>query len=320
MIHFLVTIDTEEEREWGAEYNDHSQYTVRNIQFLEPLQKLFDRHGVKATYLIDYPVAADQKAMQILSDFRKNRQAEIGLHLHPWVNPPYEEERTLANTFPANLPPELQLKKLKILSDLISQTLGEQPLSYRAGRYGFNESSVPVLEELGVLVDSSVVPFRKGKQPFEPSFGYLASIEPYRLNRGNIKEKGDSSVLEVPVTVGFNKKLPQWLAKNYIDLPNIGLRRLLKKFWGLDLYWLRPSYANLNQMIELSEHLIRSGVSFLNMMFHSNELMPGGSKYCKTQDDVDRYLKRLDDYFTYLNANHSVRYVQLREMYQIYSG
>ncbi|MCD6375024.1 MAG: hypothetical protein J7L94_05815 [Caldisericaceae bacterium] len=318
MIYFLVTIDTEEEREWGTAYNDHTHYTVENIKFLRPLQELFDRHGVKATYLIDYPVAANKTAMKILMDFQQNHLAEIGLHLHPWVNPPYEEERTVANSFPMNLPPELQFKKLKLLSDLIANQVGEKPLTYRAGRYGFNESSVPVLEEIGVTVDSSVVPFRLAKKPFEPNFGYLNSIEPYRLNRNNVRQAGNSPILEVPLTVHFNKKVPQFLAKRYIYLPNVGLRRLLKKAFDIDLYWLRPSYSTLKQMIQLSDNLINSGVTFLNMMFHSNELMPGGSKYCLTQDDVDQYLKRLDDYFSYLNQQYKIQYMQLREMNQLY--
>lgn len=319
MIYFLVTIDTEEEREWGADYLDHTHYTVKNISFLPALQEVFDRHGVKATYLIDYPVAINQEAMRILRRFQDDHQAEIGLHLHPWVNPPYEEERTIENTFPGNLPPDLQRKKLRILSDAISQATGRQPKTYRAGRYGFNESSIPVLKEIGVTVDTSVVPFRRGKQPFEPDFGYLESIEPYYLNDRNVRQAGTTNILEVPVTVGFSKPVPRWLAKHYIDLPNIGLRRVLKKFFDVDLYWLRPSYANLQQMIQLSDSIIRSGIGFLNMMFHSNELMPGGSKYCKTQSDVDHYLHRLNAYFSYLNKHYDIRFVQLQEMAKLYS-
>ena len=319
MVHFLVTIDTEEEREWGTDYKDHSHYTVKNIQFLKPLQDLFDRHGVKATYLIDYPVSIDKTAMEILTEYWRYHQAEIGLHLHPWVNPPYEEDRNEIYTYPMNLPPELQFKKLKLLHDLVAEQLGEKPLSYRAGRYGFNESSIPVLEELGIVVDTSVVPFRLAKRRFEPSFGYLKSIEPYWLNKNHILQKGGSSILEVPVTVHFNRKVPKFLERSYIHMPNIGMRRFLKKLFDVDIYWLRPSYANLHQMIQLSEHLIKSGVSFLNMMFHSNELMPGGSKYCKTQEDVDRYLQRLDDYFTYMCQHHSLNFVVLKDMVSFYS-
>ena len=314
-VKFLVTIDTEEEREWDSDYLDHTHYTVNNISFLIPLQEIFDKYGVKATYLIDYPVAVDVKASGILKEFQDNHQAEIAMHLHPWVNPPYEEERTVANSFPSNLPPELQFKKMKRLTEVISDAVGQRPVTYRAGRYGFNESSVNVLEELGYLVDTSVVPYREGKKDYEPSFGWLSDTEPYFLNPDNIKTAGDSKLLEVPLTVGFSKKVPQILAKNYTGLPNIGLRRILKKVLNIDLYWLRPSYADLQQMIQLSEAQIVGGATYLNMMFHSNELMPGGSKYNISQEAVERYLKQLDDYFSYLTSNHSIQFLCLKEMY-----
>ena len=314
-VKFLVTIDTEEEREWDSDYLDHTRYTVKNISFLQPLQEIFDKYGVKATYLIDYPVAIDAQAASILKEFQNNHRAEIGMHLHPWVNPPYKEERTVANSFPANLPPELQYEKMKLLTEVISDAMGERPLTYRAGRYGFNESSVQVLEELGYLVDTSVVPFRERKKSFEPSFGWLPNTEPYFINPQNIKQAGKSKLLEVPLTVGFSKNVPQIFEKNYTGLPNIGLRRILKRVLDIDLYWLRPSYANLRQMIQLSEARIAGGTTYLNMMFHSNELMPGGSKYNISQEDVDRYLKQLDDYFSYLTSNHSIQFLCLKEMY-----
>lgn len=315
MIRFLVTIDTEEEREWGSAYEDHSQYTVENIKYLPALQEVFNKHGVVATYLIDYPVAVNEAAMQILNGFRRGQNAEIGTHLHPWVNPPYEEERTVANSFTHNLPPELQYKKMKMLTEAIAQSTGEQPKTYRAGRYGFDESTVPVLLELGYTVDTSVVPFRQAKMKFEPGFGYLPSIEPYFLDEKNVRQAGKSKLYEVPLTVGFNRPIAKWLAARYTSLPNIGARRLLKKAFGLDLYWLRPSYANLRQMIELSEQQIRNGATVLNMMFHSNELMPMGSKYNKTNEDVQRYLDRLDKYFSYMNEHHSINYLALQAMY-----
>jgi len=320
MIHFLVTIDTEEEREWGGSYKDHTHYTVENIKWLDPLQAIFDKHGVKATYLIDYPVAINKEALAILKRYRTQHNAEIGTHLHPWVNPPYEEELGERNSYTSNLPVELQLKKMTVLTDTIADGVGERPVTYRAGRYGFNESTVGVLKELNYTVDTSIVPFRQAKRSHEPHFGYMPSIEPYDLDTNNIMRPGQSGLLEVPLTVGFNKKVPRWLASRYVDLPNIGIRRVLKKALNLDLYWLRPSYANLRQMKELSEAVQAGGGTFLNMMFHSNELMPKGSKYCKTQEDVDNYLKRLDDYFSWLNRRLDVRYVTLKEMPAIYQS
>ncbi len=318
MIRFFVTIDTEEEREWGSDYLDHKQYTVKNIEWLPALQDVFNKHGVIPTYLIDYPVAASDTAVDVLKSFQDEGVAEIGAHLHPWVNPPYEEERTVANTFPSNLNPALQQKKMQVLTDRIAEAFGQAPLSYRAGRYGFDHTTIPILEQLGYKVDSSVVPFRKRKKAYEPEFGYLPSIEPYRLNAVNVKAEGATDILEVPVTVGFNRTIPTWLEARYIDLPNIGLRRILKKAADIDLYWLRPSYANLKQMLQLSDAMIAKGATFLNMMFHSNELMPGGSKYCDSQQDVNAYLDRLDAYFAEMNARYSIDYQPLKQSYALY--
>ena len=120
--------------------------------------------------------------------------------------------------------------------------------------------------------------------------------------------------MEVPLTVGFNKKVSDLLARNYVNFPNIGIRRVLKKVFDIDLYWLRPSYSGLKQMLQLSEAQIQEGATYLNMMFHSNELMPGGSKYCKTSHDVEAYLKKLDLYFKELTQKHKIQFVTLKEM------
>ncbi|HHM02254.1 MAG TPA: hypothetical protein ENJ15_04520 [Caldithrix abyssi] len=317
-IYFLVTIDTEEEREWGSDYKDHTHYTVENIKWLAPLQELFNHHGVRPTYLIDYPVAINNEATTILRKFADDFGAEIGTHLHPWVNPPYREEPGVKSSFTHNLPVELQFEKMKVLTDVIAGAVGRRPVTYRAGRYGFDASTIPVLEELGYTVDTSVVPFRRGKKSFEPSFGYLPDIEPYRLDYKDVCRAGQARLLEVPLTVGFNKKVPGILEANYLDLPNIGIRRVLSKVFDVDLFWLRPSYAGLTAMLQLSRTMIARGHTFLNMMFHSNELMPGGSKYCKTEEDVGNYLQRLDRYFDALNKEFSIRYVTLREMDGLY--
>jgi hypothetical protein len=319
MTNFIVTIDTEEEREWGSDYKDHTHYTVENIKWLDPLQAVFDKHGVKATYLIDYPVAIDKDAVKILKSYKDGHDAEIGTHLHPWVNPPYEEKPCVENSLTHNLPVELQFKKMELLTNTIADAIKEKPCTYRAGRYGFDASTIKVLEDLDYTVDTSVVPFREAKQSYEASFGYRESIEPYQLDYVDIMKAGQAKLLEVPLTVGFNRNIPKLLESNYNDLPNIGIRRILSKVFDIDMFWLRPSYANLKQMKQLSDAFIKKGVSFLNMMFHSNELMPNGSKYCKTEEDVNRYLKQLDDYFEWLNKNHSINYITLNETPKIYN-
>jgi len=206
------------------------------------------------------------------------------------------------------------------LTNAISDAMKEKPCTYRAGRYGFDQSTIKVLEDLGYTVDTSVVPFREAKNSFEATFGYLKSVEPYKLDYQDVTKSGESKLLEVPLTVAFNKNVPKLLEAKYNDLPNIGIRRILSKVFDVDMFWLRPSYATLTQMKQITNVSINKGVSFLNMMFHSNELMPNGSKYCKTEEDVNRYLKQLNDYFTWLNTNHSINFITLKETAAIYNN
>lgn len=313
-IWLIVSIDTEEEMEWGKGFKRHPECTVKNIFFLEPLHRLFAKHGIKATYLIDYPVAHSRSAVKILSHFVRDGLAEIGAHLHPWCNPPYEEALTLENTFTHNLPAELQLKKMRLLTDEIAQKFGQAPLSYRAGRYGFDEAFIPILESLNYRVDSSVVPFRRAQKPFEPEFGIPYSLNPYPLSRQNILRRGHSAILEVPLSVGFTRKMPSFLEKKFVYFPDVGIRKLIRAAFRTDLVWLRPSYASLEQMRQLTENLLNHGVSVLNMMFHSSELMPGGSKYSKTENDVEEYLRKLDRYFQFLGERYSFKSIGLGEV------
>ena len=312
-VYFLLTIDTEEDNAWNLDFRPHTDVTVENIQHLPPFQQFCNEIGLRPTYLIDYPVAVDQTASAILRQLFKEGQCEIGTHVHPWCNPPYTEERNHRNSYLNNLPPELQYDKLRVLTETIEERIGTRPVSYRAGRYGFDHSTVPVLEALNYVVDSSVVPLRNNKNPDEPSFTKV-SLLPYHLNRKNVCQPGDSPIVEIPITVDFTRKIPGWLKQAYPTLPDIGIRRILRILFGIEMAWLRPSYASLAAMQRLSEVVIASGVPILNMMFHSSELMPGGSPYNKTSEDMEQFLAKIKSLIAYLSERYALRFITLKEV------
>ncbi len=312
-VYFLLTIDTEEDNAWNLDFRPHTDVTVENIQHLPPFQQFCNEIGLRPTYLIDYPVAVDQTASAILRQLFKEGQCEIGTHVHPWCNPPYTEERNHRNSYLNNLPPELQYDKLRVLTETIEERIGTRPVSYRAGRYGFDHSTVPVLEALNYVVDSSVVPLRNNKNPDEPSFTKV-SLLPYHLNRKNVCQPGDSPIVEIPITVDFTRKIPGWLKQAYPTLPDIGIRRILRILFGIEMAWLRPSYASLAAMQCLAEVVIASGVPILNMMFHSSELMPGGSPYNKTSEDVEQFLIKIKSLIAYLSERYALRFITLKEV------
>src|SRR5690606_3042052 len=118
---------------------------------------IFRRYGLRPTYLVDYPVASDGAAQDLLGRWLQDDECVVGAHLHPWVNPPHEEVVCLINTYPCNLPADLERAKLQTLTRKIVDTLGVRPRIYRAGRYGVDPGREAMLAELGYLVDVSVV-------------------------------------------------------------------------------------------------------------------------------------------------------------------
>jgi hypothetical protein len=94
-MYLTVTVDTEEDN-WG-EFTRPS-YTVENLGRLPRVQELFTRHGVRATYLISYPVASSACGVKILGRFREQGLCEIGAHPHSFSTPPFEEDRTEFNS------------------------------------------------------------------------------------------------------------------------------------------------------------------------------------------------------------------------------
>ncbi len=86
-----VVVDTEEEFDWSKPFNRESN-AVRNLAHQEKAQKLFDRLGIKPTYVVDYAVASQSMGYGPLREFLADGRCAIGAHLHPWVNPPHLEE------------------------------------------------------------------------------------------------------------------------------------------------------------------------------------------------------------------------------------
>src|SRR3974390_1747115 len=142
----VVVVDTEEEFNWSAPFNSNSRSTT-NILYQPLAQEIMDRHGVVPTYAIDFPVANTPEAVSILRSIADDGRCEIGAHLHPWVSPPIEEEVNVYNSFPGNLPPNLEREKLARLADRIESAFGYRPAVYKAGRYGLGSATFQTLRD-----------------------------------------------------------------------------------------------------------------------------------------------------------------------------
>jgi hypothetical protein len=119
----------------------------------------------------------------------------VGSHLHPWVNPPYTEALTTANSFASNLGQDLERAKLTALTDAVEQQVGIRPRIYKAGRYGFGPSRCACSRNSITRFDVSVNPYKDYSGQRGPNF---ERFDPRPFWFGN-----DGALLEVPCTSGL---------------------------------------------------------------------------------------------------------------------
>lgn len=298
----LVTVDTEEDGAWdGFRATGH---TVRNAAGLDRFQELCDRYEIRPTYLVDEPVVRDAFAATKLAAFKAADQCEIGAHLHPWCNDPKTEEINDHNSYLCNLPAELQREKLTRLTELIEKNFGHRPTSFRAGRYGLDQVGFAILADLGYVVDSSVIPFTDYSSQHGPDFS-RAPYMPYYPARNNLRETSDrGDLLEVPVTVGFNRVdyASASRLRNFAMRPLPRRLRMVGIFDRLGIVQrikLSPEQTDTARMQRLIAVLCEQQAPCAVLMLHSSSLTVGTSPYARTGEMLDRLFDRLDSVLAY---------------------
>jgi len=316
---FILTIDTEADNQW-----DHGrELTVENIRFVPRFQDLCNKYFIKPTYLVTSEICEDDFAKEIFTDYLLANTAEIGAHLHSWTTPPFLDKdgyrhNDKNHAFANELPGELLTEKIKNLTHHIEASFGERPLSFRSGRYGFNENVAGVLAENGYLVDSSVTPFMdwSANKGIPGNSGGPDFIEktpfPYRYTFG------DNSLLEIPITIlptTFPLNKYHKLARYYFREVNgnILFRVIRKLVFNNQPFWFRPYSWMSNEMFdELLNEAIRLKLPYIVMMFHSSELMPGCSIYREDENAISRLYEQLESFFAVLK-NKNISSITLTE-------
>lgn len=296
-----VTIDTEED-EWGK--FDSDTYQCSNIKKIPELQRIFEKYKIIPTYLISYPVAADETSNKIFGEIIERKKCEIGMHCHPWNTPPIEEERNRYNSMLCNLPKELIYEKLKSLHETIKSRLGVTAKSFRAGRWGYGTAVAQALDRLGYKVDSSIFPFTDWSVEYGPDYSNIGP-KPYRFHTENIYESNDKGEMaEIPATVGFisnnlsrSVKIDKIL--NNSLLRKIRMRGILRKFKIHKKIYLSPETNNAKEMIEISNYFIKKNIRILNLFFHSTSLREGLSPFVRSSKKAEIFLKNLEVYFQF---------------------
>jgi hypothetical protein len=296
-MYLLVAIDTEGDDQWSAEARRNQRF--ENIYALARLHDRFVRHGVRPTYVITHPVAKDPRSAEVLRGLLAGGGCEIGAHHHAWETPPCTEDDIRRHPYASTLPRRQFEAQLEQLTAAIGEAVGQAPVSYRSGRFGFSASHVPALERCGYLVESSVAPLFYEAHKGGPEF-VEAPLRPYFLAYDNASRPGGSSILEVPVSAALDRRLPPRLQYLYARAPKpYTTKRVLRALRLLRMRWLRPSYSSVDDMISLAKDLARWQEPVLNLLFHSSEAIVGASPYNRTQAELDAFFDRLDRFLAF---------------------
>jgi len=297
----LVAIDTEGDNQWDAHARRHQTFV--NIHRLDRLHEFFARHGVRPTYVITYPVARDPQSAAMLRTLLARGDCEIGAHHHAWETPPCDPADIDRHPYALSLPLDQFDAQLAALTAAITDAVGVAPVSYRSGRFGFSASHVSSLERAGYLVDSSVAPLFYEAHKQGPDF-VDAPLTPYFLAYDDATRPGTSGVLELPITAALNRRVPAVLERLYARAPrNYTTKRVLRLLRIAHVRWLRPSYTSADEMIALARQVVARPAPILNLLFHSSEVIVGGSPYNKTEAELTAFYDRLGKALTFMTRD-----------------
>ena len=315
----LITIDTESDDLWAG----RAELTFENIRYIPRLQKLFDDYGVRPTYLVSYPVATSEIGRQVLGPIARQGKAEIGSHMHVWTTPPLVPMTPDDHRYcplATEIPYELLAMKMTNVTKVVGELSGTRPVSHRAGRFGFDQNGLRVLDELGYVVDTSVTPLMTWSERSctggqrGPDFR-SAPFEPYYPSKEDVSQAGASRILEVPVSIFLTRPFPPRFARWFARLPRNNNFVRAFRWSGIVRHGrLSPGRETSGRtLVGVARALVAAGMPVLNVMFHSSEVALKTSPSTRTRADVEDSFQQLTLLFDYLVHKAKVRPMTLTE-------
>lgn len=281
-VYLTVTIDTECDKGAGWKVARPLAFEAITRGVTLRLAPLFRAYGARATYLLSPEVMRHEPSVEALR--RVEGESELGTHLHGELAEPGAFEPDVTDAFQRDYPPDVERAKLESLTASFRSAFGRAPRSFRAGRFGIGRETVPILEDLGYAVESSVTPFMDWAPNGAPGLAFLdAPTQPYHPDPREPGRPGASPMWEVPVTIR-----PNALGR----LPLVGRR--------LEPRWLRPTRGTERGIVEVAKDEIAAAAAaaparpvILTCMFHNVEVLPGTSPYAATESQAIALMGRL---------------------------
>ncbi|MEE9434056.1 MAG: polysaccharide deacetylase family protein [Sphingorhabdus sp.] len=274
---FLVTVDTEEEFDWAGPFT-RDQHSLSHVPAIDRFQKLCESYGIIPAYLVDWPIVQDPAAVQLLGECVSAKKASVGVQLHPWVNPPFDEEVSVRNSFACNLSGELERAKLTRLTKAIAEKFGTQPDIYRAGRYGAGAETPAILKDLGIRIDTSVRSRFNYAGQHGPDYS-RKPVNPYWI---------DDNLIELPVTSVFTGGLRSagdaLFSRCFVSDTS---RAVMSRAGLVERIALTPEGIPLDKAIAGIDRALEEGIPILNFSFHSPSLAVGHTPYVRDEDELE---------------------------------
>lgn len=283
---FLITVDTEGDNLWDW-YKDKC-VTTNNASYIPRFQELCEKYNYKPVYLTNYEMCMKDSWVEYANKKAKNNLCEIGLHIHAWNTPPYYElkQNFGGNPYITEYPIEIIEQKICTMMELLQSRFDADIVTHRAGRWATSNEYFKLLSKYGIKYDCSITPQLN-----------LSNISGYSQNCGNDYRNEmitphfiNEEIIEVPMTTRFLHSFTYGSFKHKIKSLILG-----------EEMWLRPIRKSLRYLEYLSEKVEKDDCDYLEFMIHSSELMPGGSKYFKNENEINELFAVMEKYFQFIS-------------------
>ncbi|WP_375750136.1 hypothetical protein [Vibrio sp. HN007] len=282
-----IVIHAEEEFDWKNGFYRANTKVSHDRELIQIMDTLIDT-GAKVTIAMDYPFIKSVSGEKVVDTYKKQDElVEFASHLHPWVTPPYadeNEESTEYDSYPCNLPYELEQAKLKTLTETIGSVSGLLPSSYLAGRYGIGTNTNGILKELGYKVDLSISAYSDLTNQSGPDFSMYSNA---RFMRNGITHlpRTSSIISKISILQSYLNKNPELFS--LIQKKVFG--RLILKILRVKQYYLSPEGFTLEQMKKVTLSQIDINQHEFVMSFHSPSLIIGSTPYVSNVEEYNEF-------------------------------
>jgi hypothetical protein len=311
-----VVIDAEEDFDWATPVRG-TAHSIDCMRCVTELRPLLSASGIVPTYMLTYPILGDAHIVSVLRRQYAAGQCELGVHLHSWVTPPFDDRDGLAQSYLSNLPAAAQEQKLLTIIAKFRDCFGFDPVMFRAGRYGFNRATAAMLEKHGFTIDTSLAPRTDFSPDGGPDFTGFDS-DPFWFGQ-------DRVLLEAPLcrgVVGWGGRLAPGLyqaAARHFPEGRV-IPAMLGRLRCAERITVSPEGNDVGAMIRFVRRRRQAGQSVFSLSFHSSSLAAGRNPYVRSQADLHFFYDRLSATLDMMVRDLGLRFARLSALPDLLGG